>query len=282
MQHSKPQDPRNSKRVTGRLNSKLEKNLLTYVAAASAAGVGMLASPEAVEAEVVYTPVRTTINYGITLDLNNDGIADFYLIPFGAASIGGSLRISYLQVCHIPENGFSHQCVSSSSKLQTNADNVVRVVATGAAALPPGATIGGGPRFSPTGVAVWMGGRDFYSRSSNTAQHWIGPWVNGGKGVFNRYLGLKFKIDGEFHFGWARLNVTTTAHSGFVATLTGYAYETIPGKAIVAGQTTGSAETSNLNPIYPIMPVREVDPSLGSLALGAPGLSIWRREEASN
>ena len=39
-----------------------------------------------------------------------------------------------------------------------------------------------------------------YAHSSTRT---IGPWRN----VTTRYLGLKFKINGKFHYGWARLSV---------------------------------------------------------------------------
>jgi hypothetical protein len=58
----------------------------------------------------------------------------------------------------------------------------------------------------------------------------------------------------------------------------GYAYETIPNKPIIAGATHG--------PDYDAQPASEsiethtpAPATLGMLALGAPGLSIWRREE---
>jgi hypothetical protein len=54
--------------------------------------------------------------------------------------------------------------------------------------------------------------------------------------VTNRYLGLKFKIDKKNHYGWARLSVQQQGGQ-IIATLTGYAYETVPGKGIRAGQT---------------------------------------------
>jgi hypothetical protein len=64
-------------------------------------------------------------------------------------------------------------------------------------------------------------------------------------------------------------------------TLTGYTYETIPGKAIIAGQTKGPDEIDNsadqLNPTALTVPALP-SATLGMLATGAPGLSIWRRE----
>jgi hypothetical protein len=62
----------------------------------------------------------------------------------------------------------------------------------------------------------------------------LGAWLD----VMNRYLGLKFQINGQTHYGWARLSVTA-GRFGPVVTLTGYAYETVPGHAIYIGQTSG-------------------------------------------
>ena len=70
----------------------------------------------------------------------------------------------------------------------------------------------------------------------------LGLWVGKGNSVRNRYLGLKFVIDGKVHYGWARLNVTLGHHRQYgdvSGTLTGYAYETIPNKAITTGKTKG-------------------------------------------
>jgi len=57
-----------------------------------------------------------------------------------------------------------------------------------------------------------------------------------GPQVRTRYLGLEFLINGEVHFGWARLTVTCK-DLRVLATLSGYAYETVPNTPIIAGQT---------------------------------------------
>jgi hypothetical protein len=70
----------------------------------------------------------------------------------------------------------------------------------------------------------------------------LGPWAGKGKGARDRYLGLKFVINGEVHYGWARLSVTLGHQRQFddvSGTLTGYAYETVPEKPIIAGQIAG-------------------------------------------
>jgi hypothetical protein len=65
------------------------------------------------------------------------------------------------------------------------------------------------------------------------------------------------------------------------AKLTGYAYETIPNKPIITGETEGPEEGSvdEANPATLNEPIPK-PASLGMLAMGSPGLSIWRREES--
>jgi len=91
-----------------------------------------------------------------------------------------------------------------------------------------------------------------------------GYWRN----VTNRYLGLEFKIQGKYHYGWARLSVEFIDPYTPEATLTGYAYETIPNKPIIAGKTHGED-------------VIALDSAtLGHLARGAAGLAAWRKGSA--
>jgi hypothetical protein len=94
------------------------------------------------------------------------------------------------------------------------------------------------------------------------ATYYVGSWVNSK----NRYLGLRFKIKGKIHFGWARLSVQVQNHT-VVGTLTGYAYETTPGKPIKAGQTKDD-DAATIQPA-----------SLGHLARGSSALSAWRGRE---
>jgi len=100
------------------------------------------------------------------------------------------------------------------------------------------------------------------STSTHGNERFKGNW----RDASNRYLGLKFILGGETHYGWARLTVHATLDPAHItATLTGYAYETIANKPIVAGQTKGPEEIS-LEPA-----------SLAHLAHGAPAISAWRK-----
>jgi len=102
-----------------------------------------------------------------------------------------------------------------------------------------------------------------------------GPWSGG-----TRYLGLEFSISGEVHFGWARLNVSCKELHVF-ASLTGYAYETIPNKPIIAGQTKGTDQKSSAGPDANLTAPAPKAAPLGVLALGLRGLSVRRQEESA-
>lgn len=95
-----------------------------------------------------------------------------------------------------------------------------------------------------------------------------GAW---GDNPQNRFLGVKFLIDGETHYGWVRMKVTPHTN----VEIESYAYETVADKPICAREVLpcpapdGGKETGqNLSN----------GPSLGMLALGADGLDLWRRE----
>jgi hypothetical protein len=257
-------------RPRANLSNPLHRQLNMYALAATAAGMGTLLSSHAAEAKIVYTPADAVIGFRpYHLDLNHDHKVDFYLATYFRSETGTAYRT--LRVCH------TAPCHSTA--LGLNADNQVRGKPGKevGAAFRAGALIKNGDVFIGEKTRVDLGGVGFPT-FANTGTNWYGSWVNGGKGVQNRYLGLKFKIDGKFHFGWARITVKTSKRS-FTAKLTGYAYETIPGKAIIAGATKGPDD----EPQPAASSIKTGTPApatLDTLALGAPGLAIWRREES--
>jgi hypothetical protein len=93
-------------------------------------------------------------------------------------------------------------------------------------------------------------------------------------------LDLSSRSRANTHYGWARLNVKV-GKTTITATLTGYAYETIPNKPIIAGQTKGQ-DDATVEESNTALTVPTPEPTtLGVLALGSLGLSIWRREESA-
>jgi hypothetical protein len=232
------------KRATTKLSSKLERILLGYAAAASAAGVGILAMAPRSQAEIVFTPTHTSISGGtLSIDLNNDGITDV-TIGFDAYAAK-----------HRPRRAPYGTTFGSFIGISAVSHN--RFVANGktwASAMPFGQKIGRGDTFEGgRGEVLRAGGGSTFSQFWCTSS---GPWA----GDSYHFLGVAFMIDGQVHYGWARLRASGTCMIREV-TLSGYAYETEPAKAIRAGQTTGDDELSD-----------DANPqpgTLGSLALGA-------------
>ena len=215
-------------RKTFKISHSLNRQLNTYALVASAAGVSMLALAGASEAKVVYTKTHQVTHTGFPLyiDLNHDGIKDFVLRTM-------YYRGSYLEV-GLDAFGYRKNAVAGRRFKSSGG-----YFFSAAYALPAGASIGPKSKFPVrfTFMAV-----ELFSGVGTGQDSDVGPWVGKGKGVRNRYLGLKFVVHGKVHYGWARLSVTLGHHwqSGDVSgTLTGYAYETIPNKPIIAGQITG-------------------------------------------
>ena len=252
--------PRRS-RTASNLSQPVLQQLNMYAVAASAAGVSLLAWAQPVQAKIVYTPAHIPIiqNGGaVEFDLNHDGINDFQLS-----------WVYTTERRRRPEGFFQ----SSMLVAPAQPSNRVRISKgknyIAAAALKKGENVGERSPFEPGNSAM-----DMWACAGGTSGGCGGFWL----GVNQAYLGLKFVIQGETHFGWAHIRKTGVGVNG--PTLVGYAYETVPNRRIITGATTGSDEVgveesnATLTP-----PVRE-PATLGLLAMGARGLSIWRREES--
>jgi len=198
----------------------------------------MLALAQPAEATIVYTRTHDVLHSGdfYYLDLNHDGVTDFVFADFN--NYCSDLCQAALNVEGEPLNSNGIE-----GKQEQNS-------AFYANALRGGAQISHTRTFGFRGatmVGVFSNG----SRSTTR-----GYWDD----VRNRYLGLKFVVNGKTHYGWARWNVMIHGQGRLryiTATLTGYAYETIPNKPIIAGKTHGGA-------------------SLGALAAGASAIPAWR------
>jgi hypothetical protein len=217
-------------RVPLYLPETLHKRLNAYALAASAAGAGVLALAQPAEAKVVYTPAHAVIRLHqiFPLGLAHDGQVDFSIWNFSTHTTGGIGTYGLWL-----ENGEQRNCAAANFRYPSFA-----------AALPKGVRLS-----SKQFVSC---GQDMVLASGSHG------WGNAGE----RYLGLKFYIGKEIHYGWARLNVSVSHFNGIVATLTGYAYETIPNKPIITGKTHGEDEAT-----------------LGHLAAGASAIPASRQKQ---
>jgi hypothetical protein len=236
-----------AKRVPGKnrfpisLNHRLDGKLLGYSVAAAAAGVGMLALPRS-EAEIVYTAASQTIHNGgsITIDLNNDGITDFTIHSSLSSNCFGCI----LQLLYV-------------SPAQSN--GVWAADATSAMVLPVGQRVGPADKFNAAYARMAKCKATYESFYSS------GAWLH----ARDKYLGLSFSIDGQTHYGWARLSVREGRRCRARVVLTGYAYVTVPGEPILTG----------IKRTHEVSETDRPEATLGVLALGSVALEAWRRDE---
>jgi hypothetical protein len=194
---------------------------LTYAAAVGAVGASALSLAPLAEAKIIYTPTHVQIRQSSSflLDFNfQPKVGDIDFI------IDRGRDCKSLSGCH-----------SGMDALGYNSHRSIAVTShESAIALRPGDRMGPLKRVSGWAQMAFVG----FGGPTNTTI-WQGQWANGGKGLKNGYLGLKFVLDGKVHYGWARVSLTVKNNRFNTATLTGYAFETIPNKSIIIGKTQG-------------------------------------------
>jgi hypothetical protein len=218
--------PRKSQKIAHNLSNHVERRVQSYALAATAAGAGLLALSSAAQAKVIYTPsnIPITENGGlIPLDMAKGGSADFQFSNYSYSTMGNGnfwLKVMPAQASNAVWSYQSkgHQC---------------------AAALPAGKTVGPKGKFKADPKAgIFLANEEHGSQSGTL----FGPWVK----VETAYLGLKFVIDGQIHYGWARIKFPAPG-DWISPTLSGYAYESTPNKAIKTGQKSGSSENGGVS-----------------------------------
>lgn len=249
--------PRRTASLAKSLDQQLNRYMLaarancqcTYAAAVGAAGVSLMSLAPLAEAKIIYTPTHVKIPPGVGYGwIDFDGYG-----PEKAAD--ADFRI-------VRETGCDYsKCASVLWAVGYNnrSNNAAVRMSYYAAALRPGSKMGPQKRVTQSGGPALMA-RHWYGGTNL----WDGQWGNGGKGLKNGYLGLKFTLNGKVHYGWARVSLTVKNNRFNTATLTGYAFETIPNKPIIVGKTHG-----------PDVIVRRG--TLGALAAGIDALSTGRQ-----
>jgi hypothetical protein len=242
------------------LAMKLDENLLSYAAAASAAGVGLLALAQPAEAKIIYTAANIPIveNAGtVQLDVNNDGTPDFsFYNSVESGAVRKQVRPPLGFYAHTID-GLGAQAGNELGAMDSFNGNVC------AAEVAPKHRIGNGDNFKSGILPLFFVVGDY--TSPGTAHC---PWQRN-KGGF---LALKFVVSGQTYYGWAQISLT-----GANPVITGYAYENVAGDSILSGEKHGSVETSDASQTP--FPAAPQPASLGLLAKGAPGLDAWRRPE---
>ena len=203
---------------TQRPGRDLENRLCAYALTAGAAGVSLLVAQPA-QGQVAYTPTNITISNGnLFLDLNCGPRINFWLADQLEESVDGGLFREFAA------NGSAYASVIVDNK--------------SAAQLARGDVIGSSRSFQNVHHGELTLASAYYFIYSGYLNSGVrGNWANGKPG----YLGLRFKLNGNAHYGWAEFEVQGTVnqqHEPLVtATLSGYAFELTPNQSIEAGQT---------------------------------------------
>ncbi|HYV95202.1 MAG TPA: T9SS type A sorting domain-containing protein [Chitinophagales bacterium] len=192
-------------------NATLSKKLKQYSAMAGC----LLAGSKLADAQIVYTDVNpdaVSLNSVYSLDLNNDGLVDYWITTYLYSSTG--TETGYVYVSPVDNNEVA------------NVENY-----PGAQIEFYPAVLNAGDNIDPQLKWDDMSSQTlaYFSLSFTSGYRYTsGNWISQEK----KYLGLRFNFNGELHYGWVRLSVSSEASP---CTILDYAYEATPNKMIKAG-----------------------------------------------
>ncbi|MBI1191545.1 MAG: hypothetical protein GC205_00030 [Bacteroidetes bacterium] len=178
------------------------------------AAVFLAGTAKSAEADIIYTdvdPDAFLVNSTISIDFNDDGINDFTLQQYNFGY--GTFESNFAVLEGIP--GFSYGIIGLPGGYSYLAQ-----------ALNPGDFIGPGANFNSSDYGI-LG--SFFAFGSSVFG--VGEW----SAVTDRYLGVKFQIGPNTHYGWIRLDAEINCSALRVKD---FAYEDSPGVPILAGDAT--------------------------------------------
>ncbi|MFI5171028.1 MAG: T9SS type A sorting domain-containing protein [Chitinophagales bacterium] len=176
---------------------------------------------------------ESTVNELYEIDLDDDGTVDVTLYPFqyvvSGSTTGGLFGTSFVNdVFAIPGSGnYVAGSVGAANYGYPYALDSGSVVDDAQSFLSYSADPRGygllSLAYSRNNIIDGVPAQLFYS----------GNWIGG---VDDKFLGVKFDIDGDYHFGWIRMDVGSDNAS---FTVKDWAYEAVADAGIETGQTTG-------------------------------------------
>jgi len=210
------------------------KNRLKHYSALAASLVALDAA-----GQVVYTDIKDTtlVNNGdyFDIDLNNDGIFEGRIEMIDVSSSFYSIQ---LKVKGAVVNSFNNASVNAISSVTSSSSTTSTVYL--AAALNRNVNInnslniwsnGSGNATSSGSSSSVLLGADFSLVSpSSTSSNSVGQFPGAG----DKFLGVKFTIGTNTHYGWMRLDMSADSDS---LTIKDFAYDSTANAAILAGDT---------------------------------------------
>lgn len=206
--------------------SLLKEKLKSYSALATA----VFGTAAVADAQVVYTDVNpdevlTMTNGSINdfaVDFDNDGNEDMAVATYGYLYTDGTTSYQYNYV-------LSFVAPNATSAL------VGSMQAVGSASLPLVTNLTAGTVIGPS--SAWL------DTTAASGVQYFNVVALDGSAVFGSpnagadiYLGSRFKIGTNTHYGWVRISIPTAVSQ---ATVKDFAYNATPNTAITAGQTAG-------------------------------------------
>jgi len=217
------------------LEEVLERRMVLYALAVGATLVGATAA----QGKIVFTPSNEILKHAgfyksnqFDIDLNNDGVTDIVIL---------NRRSLFSNTLFLSARGYQ---LGDAVGVENNTSC--------AAATERGVTIGS---------------EDHFRFHANMAVDTLGPcpW----RDVSNRFLAVRFMINGELHYGWVgfrHVNADLDAH------FYGWAYETEANTPIITGDKGEQPESAMFSSVEPT--------SLELLAMGHTGIADRQRRMA--
>jgi hypothetical protein len=227
---------KHASRQPSKLSESLNRQLNCYALAATAAGVSLLALGQPCAARIIHKQI------GFSLE----GIQQYRFNPANQAHAPFLFSGSFMNRTSAWWNRDWFVATASDAGVMLAKNGFV-------ADVRYGAVIGAGKVF----------GKGHSSGLLFTYGPYGGGTMNHHRGNLplekTDYVGFKFAIAGKVHFGWIRMKISVHTFQGqekiTIDYLRDYAYETVPGKAIIAGKTHGPDQVAE-------------GATLGRLALG--------------
>ena len=172
-----------------------------------------------VNGQIVYTDIADTGggNTFYQLNLDGDGTVDYTILNYASA----------IQVVAPASNYIFYTTSLAPYGFQGFNNNEILGLGTGEYKYP--LALNSGYPIS-SGASVWVNDADFQTMNWNSCNYTNSQWC----GVTDKYLGLRFDIGGNTHYGWARLDVPLSSGGWLIKD---YAYNSTPNAPINAGQT---------------------------------------------
>ena len=199
-----------------------QSKLKTYSSIVASLGLMSVLGNEA-NAQVIYTdvnPDNLLDDNGETFNIDFDG-DNAYDLSFSA--IRGTY--SYTPPYSLPNLSSYSYLLLSNGKTMTYAWNVNRTDR-----LNFGTVIGSSQTFHANSYSYLFQAKTTTNTSFNgMADNGTTPWV---EGTVDKYIGVKFLVGSNTHYGWALVSV----NSLFTVTVKAYAYNATAGASITTGQ----------------------------------------------